>query len=79
VRVPRAEGASIAAPEGRLIIARRFNAGAGAPRHSSVPSGTAEIRRGDWVHFSRAYGTGSDLPPYPALKRRATINRPSGT
>jgi hypothetical protein len=42
--------------------------------------GTAETEPHRWLRlFSRPYGTGIPWPVDPALKRRATIKRPSGT
>jgi hypothetical protein len=61
-------------PEGHLKIARRFNAGM-APIASQVPKGRLKPIN----HFSRPFGT-LDLPAtYPALKRRAILECPSGT
>jgi hypothetical protein len=52
-------------PEGRPIVARRFNAGFG-PNQDSRPVGTAEMfPQAPEVLFSRAYGTGLALAYSP--------------
>jgi len=61
-------------PEGHLKIARRFNAGMEAEA-SRVPKG----RPKHVSHFSRPFGTLDLFAAYPALKRRAILECPSGT
>src|SRR5436190_8639891 len=58
-------------PEGLLIIARRFNAGA-TVRSKFRPEGTINVG-----FLSRPFGTRSVLALYPTLKRWAIINNPS--
>ena len=61
-------------PEGHLKVARRFNAGM-APSASRVPKGRLK-----WlIGFSRPFGTLDPHATYPALKRRASLECPSGT
>jgi len=63
-------------PEGPSIVARHFSGG-WADETMRVPWARLNPTAGQG--FSRPYGTGILRFANPALKRRATIGRPSGT
>src|SRR5712691_10126302 len=65
-------------PEGRLIVARRFQRQVNGT-DDARPVGKAETARRSRGHFRRASRHATVLSGYPPLKWRATIGGPSGT
>ena len=74
--VSNLRGAGFGAPEGRLIVARRFNAGFAA-REIPVPSGRMNRLHARERSIS-TYGTRIIRRIHPPLKWRATIRDPAG-